>query len=291
MKSIAVIGQGFVGSALSTIFTEKGAAVYTCDKNGKYTHGSIAVSPLVSDLIKACEALKDFSRIYFICVPTPMEQDGAADITIVENILEQLASVPGTRTAVVKSTVPPGSVEMWTKRYENLQIVFSPEFLTQANSLNDARAQQFIILGGNHEAVNVVRNVYRTYFPDVHVLKASSSTVAEMVKYFINIQLAVRVVLSCELSQVCEALTRAGMSVDYNEVVTLASHDARLGSSHMNVPGVDGIAGVRGACFPKDLSALIEVAKLLNVKPALMKAAWEKNLEVVKPKDRTWDIM
>lgn len=316
MKSIACIGQGFVGGSLTTVLTERGFDVLAYDKAGKVSsggrapyvqindNGDLCKVHSVTDLVVVCEGIrvgehsnkadipKNFSGIYFVCLPTPMFEDGEADLTIVEGVLKELASVPGARIAVVKSTVPPGSTERWNKQFEGtgLHVVFCPEFLTEANALDDMRNQSRIVLGGPRPWINAVKLIFQQAFPKVPIIKTSSTT-AEMVKYFTNIQLAARVVLSCELSQVCEALDQKGMNIDYDKVVEYAKWDARLGSSHMNVPGPDGIPGARGHCFPKDLNALIYEAKKLNVSPTVMSAIWDKNLEVVSPEHRDWERM
>lgn len=322
MKSVCVIGQGFVGGSLTTVFAERGFDVFVYDKTGKVAFGGKSpgrvLAPIqnstqilgttnirtVTELITACEneknqagwvngyAVKDFSGVYFVCLPTPMFEDGEADLSIVEGVLKELASVPGDRIAVVKSTVPPGSTERWNKMFEGtgLRVVFNPEFLTEANALDDMRNQNRIILGGPRPHINTVKLVFQKAFPKVPLIKTSSTT-AEMVKYFTNVQLAARVVLSCELSQVCEALDKQGMNVDYDKVVEYAKQDPRLGGSHMSVPGPDGIPGARGHCFPKDLNALIYVAKQLDIDPAVMSAVWKKNLEVVPSEHRDWEKM
>lgn len=319
MKSIAVIGQGFVGGSLTTVFAERGFDVYVYDKAGKVAEGGtdiLAAVPqadpaewvrlaglppnpqpepgptMVQQFATAVEQTKNFSGIYFVCLPTPMYEDGEADLSIVERVLNELSSVPGNRIAVVKSTVPPGSTERWNRLFEatGLRVVFNPEFLTEANALDDMRNQNRIILGGPRPHINSVKLLFQRAFPKVPLIKTSSTT-AEMVKYFTNVQLAARVVLSCELSQVCEALDRQGMNIDYDKVVEYAKFDPRLGGSHMNVPGPDGVPGARGHCFPKDLNALIYVARRLDVRPTVMSAVWQKNLEVVPSEHRDWEKM
>jgi UDPglucose 6-dehydrogenase len=221
-----------------------------------------------------------------------MYEDGEADISIVEGVLNEISSVPGKHIAVVKSTVPPGSTERWNRLFEStgLRVIFNPEFLTEANALDDMRNQNRIILGGPRPHINSVKLIFQQAFPKVPLIKTSSTT-AEMVKYFTNVQLAARVVLSCELAQVCEALDHQGMNIDYDKVVEYAKFDPRLGGSHMNVPGPDGVPGARGHCFPKDLNALIYVAQRLGIKPTVMKSIWEKNLEVVPEEHRDWEHM
>jgi UDPglucose 6-dehydrogenase len=166
--------------------------------------------------------------------------------------------------------------------------VFNPEFLTEANALDDMRNQNRIILGGPRPWINTVKQVFQTAFPKVPLIKTSSTT-AEMVKYVTNNFLTVKVSFANEMYQVCEALDKSGLNVDYDKVIEYAKYDSRLGSSHWSVPGPDGDFGAGGHCFPKDINAMIDVAKNLNVKPTVLKAAWEKNLEVRKNRD--WEKM
>jgi UDPglucose 6-dehydrogenase len=298
MKSIAVIGQGFVGGSLTTVFAEHGFSVYAFDKAGKYAKGAlpshnglvVTYPNSVSDLIRDNETAPDFSKVYFVCLPTPMFEDGSADLSIVESVLDELASVPGERIAVVKSTVPPGSTERWNKKHEEtgLRIVFNPEFLTEANALDDMRNQNRIILGGPRPWINIVKQVFGAAFPKVPIVKTSSTT-AEMVKYLTNNFLTVKVAFANEMAQVCEALGKSGLNVDYDKVVEYAKYDRRLGESHWAVPGPDGHRGFGGHCFPKDINAMIKVANELSVDTPMLDGAWKKNLEVRS--DRDWEKM
>jgi UDPglucose 6-dehydrogenase len=304
-KSIAVIGQGFVGGSLTTVFAERGFVVHTYDKTGKVACGGSRVEipgfengefDLPNNAIQFVNEIentdKNFTGVYFVCVPTPMYEDGSCDTSVVEGVLKELSEVSGKRIAVVKSTVPPGNTERWNKTFEGtgLSVVFCPEFLTEANALDDMRNQNRIVLGGPRPHINSVKQIFQTAFPKVPIIKTSSTT-AEMVKYFTNVQLASRVVLSCELFQICEALDKKGLNIDYDKVKEYANYDSRLGGSHMNVPGNDGGLGAKGHCFPKDLNALIDVAKSVGVKPTVMSAVWEKNLEVVPEEQRDWEKM
>lgn len=257
-RCVGVIGQGFVGGSLTTVLSERGFQVYTYDKSGKQARGgrnskihrgrSLPVDSS-KELVLTCENDPQFSKVYFVCLPTPMSSDGTADLSIVESVLDEIAEVPGERIAVVKSTVPPGSTEMWNKRYASsgLHVIFQPEFLTEANALDDMRNQNRIIVGGPRPWVNTVKLIFQTAFPKVPIIK-TSSTNAELVKYFTNVHLATRVVLSCEFKQICDALYKEGLNVDYDKVLEYAKYDPRLGGTHMNVPGNDGVSGARGHC-------------------------------------------
>jgi UDPglucose 6-dehydrogenase len=308
-KSILVVGAGFVGNSLSVVMAERGIDVYNYDINGKVAAGAIDPRTLgeinnISDVVKLVEQVPNFTKILFICLPTPMREDGSCDLSIVEGVLDELANVPGERIAVVKSTVPPGSVEYWNKKYgesgsglrlngesgRNLHVIHNPEFLTEANALNDFRNQNRIILGGPRPWINKVKQLFQSAFPDVPIIKTSSTT-SEMVKYFTNIHLAARVVLSCEFYQLCNKLDEMGLNIDYDKVVEYAKYDKRLGGSHMNVPGENSICGARSHCFPKDLAALVYLLDQLQIKPSLMKAIQEKNLAIVPPEHRDWEQM
>jgi UDPglucose 6-dehydrogenase len=297
MKSIAVIGQGFVGGSLTTVFSERGFDVCVHDKAGKVAPGGRQpktteglFSCNVREFVTSCERINDFSKVYFVCLPTPMYEDGSADLSIVEDVLSQLAEIPGDRIAVVKSTVPPGSTENWNKKFNerDLHVVFNPEFLTEANALDDMRNQNRIILGGPRPWINTIKQIFQSAFPKVPLVKTSSTT-AEMVKYVTNNFLTVKVSFANEMYQVCEALDKSGLNVDYDKVIEYAKYDPRLGCSHWSVPGPDGSFGYGGHCFPKDVNAMIDVAKSLNINPVMLKATWEKNLEIRKDKD--WEKM
>jgi UDPglucose 6-dehydrogenase len=310
--SIAVIGQGFVGGSLTTVLSERGERVLAYDKSGKRVPGGIyefhhmgddgrAFPNSIAHFVKSCETTSGFSGIYFVCVPTPMYEDGSPDTSIVEGVLKELSEVSynsdfSDRIAVVKSTVPPGSTERWNKMFNDrgLHVVFNPEFLTEANAVNDMRDQNRIILGGPRPFINEVRNVFQRAFPQVPIIKTSSTT-AEMVKYVTNCLLSVKVSFANEVAQICEALDSDGLNIDYDKVIEYAKFDHRLGDSHWSVPGPvpthDGryVRGFGGHCFPKDINALMSVARQYGVKPTVMQAAWDKNLEVRLPIDRDWE--
>ncbi len=296
MKSIAVIGQGFVGGSLATVFSERKFKVFAYDKAGKVAPGAQAPETGVRSLktfVKACELQKRFSGVYFLCLPTPMKASGEADLSIVESVLADLNRFSGRkdRVVVVKSTVPPGSTSCWNEKFTKIRVIFSPEFLTEANALDDMRNQDRIILGGPRPHINRVRDIFRTAFQGVPIIKTSSTT-AEMVKYVTNVHLAVKVALANEFYQICESLDKVGSDIDYDKVIEYATFDKRLGRSHWQVPGPmpaddtgDPAFGFGGSCFVKDINALIFQAMSLGLDPKVMKGAWEKNLEVRPQRD------
>ena len=222
-----------------------------------------------------------------------MMQSGQADISIVSRVLRSLDAQPGRkdRIAVVKSTVPPGTTAAWNKRLQKCSVIFSPEFLTEANALNDMRNQDRIILGGPRPHINRVRDVFRRAFPKVRIIKTGPTT-AEMVKYVTNVHLATKVALANEFYQLCSALDDSGLNIDYDKVIEYATFDQRLGKTHWQVPGPmpaddtgEPAFGFGGSCFVKDINALIYEAQNRGVDPKVMLGAWKKNLEVRPQRD------
>ena len=269
-NTIGIIGQGFVGTAVN-----EGLA-----KHYKIETYDIAKESTCKTLSEICSK----STILFVCLPTPMEEDGSCHLDIVENVLESINALNyQNKNVVVKSTIPPGTTAMWNNKFENISIVFNPEFLTEANSIEDFKNQNRIIVGGPRPATTEVARVFKKAFPKVPIIK-TGSTYAEMVKYITNSFLAMKVSFANEMYQIC-----TGLDVDYDKVIEYAIHDDRLGYSHWMVPGPDGDFGYGGHCFPKDVKALINVAHDLNVSPGMLTATDIKNNDVRK--DRDWEGM
>jgi len=266
MKTIGIIGQGFVGTAVN---------------EGLAKHYNIETYDIAKD--STCDSLEELyykSTMIFLCLPTPMEKDGSCHLGIIEPILEEL-NVLGKMIVVVKSTIPPGTTEKWNQKYTNIDIVFNPEFLTEANSIEDFKNQNRIIVGGTRPATTKVARVFRKVFPKVPIIK-TGSTYAEMVKYITNCFLATKVSFANEMYEICEYL-----DIDYDKVIEYAKHDDRLGYSHWNVPGPDGDFGYGGHCFPKDVKALISIAMELDsdIKPVMLQATNDKNNSVRTNRD------
>jgi UDP-glucose 6-dehydrogenase len=110
-----------------------------------------------------------------------------------------------------------------------------------------------------------------------------------MVKYVTNNFLTVKVSFANEMYQVCNALDKSGLNVDYDKVIEYAKYDSRLGSSHWSVPGPDGHFGYGGSCFVKDLNAMTNIADDLKIDTPVLDGAWKKNLEV-RP-ERDWESL
>jgi|TARA_R100000030_G_scaffold92006_1_gene77367 UDPglucose 6-dehydrogenase len=277
-EKIGIVGQGFVGTAvregLQNYFT-----ILTHDKNGK-------CSNTLEEVVNRC-------KVIFLCLPTPMTREGKCHTGIIESVLDQINPICDEmdywgnerRTIILKSTIPPGTTKRFAETYKHIEFVFNPEFLTEANAIDDYKNQTRIILGGENHITARVRPIFAKAFPKVKIIKTDSSY-AEMVKYVTNSFLAMKVSFANEMYEICQYL-----NIDYDKVIEYAQHDDRLGYSHWNVPGPDGDFGYGGHCFPKDVKALMHVAMEIDsdVNPIMLQATDKKNNEVRK--DRDWEGM
>ena len=266
-NNIGIVGQGFVGTA-----TYEGLRdhfnVYTYDKFLKEKSNC-------STLRQVCE----YAKIVFVCLPTPMKKNGSCDLSILDRVITQINSFKLENIVVIKSTIPPGTTANYNHQCDNIQVVFNPEFLTEANYIEDFKNQNRIIIGGPRPASTIVKNMFTKVFQEVPIIKTGSNT-AESVKYFINTFLATKVSFANEFKQICDKV-----DVDYDKVVEYALYDERLGRSHFATPGPDGRTGFGGSCFPKDINALIYYAAELGVSTPVLTGAWTKNLQVRPEKD------
>ncbi len=267
MDTIGIIGQGFVGTAV---------------REGFKNHFNIETYDKFKDELSTCDTLATLCKkahVIFVCLPTPMRRNGSCDLSIVQQTVRDIDAQGLENVVVIKSTVPPGTTSSLNEQCKSTQVVFNPEFLTEANYIDDFKNQNRIIIGGPRPASTTVKNLFKKAFYTTPIIKTGSST-AEMVKYFINCFLATKVSFSNEMKQICEHT-----DIDYDKVVEYALYDQRLGKSHFSTPGPDGRRGFGGSCFPKDINAMITFASKLNVEPLVLTGAWEKNLEVRPEKD------
>jgi len=266
---IGIVGQGYVGTAVKEVFS-KHYETNTFDLNGDCT-------------CKTLHELVNTSDIIFVCVPTPMKKDGSCDTSIVENVVKDINETVNCnqdgKIVAIKSTIPPGTTNRLNKGCENISVIFNPEFLTEANFVDDFKNQNRIIIGGERPSTTKLRQVYSLAFPNVKIVKTGSKT-AEMVKYMTNTFLATKVSFANEIKQICDEI-----NIDYDKVVEYSTYDERLGKSHWAVPGPDGKLGFGGSCFPKDINALVKMCEEYDFHPNVLVGAIETNLDVRPEED------
>jgi UDPglucose 6-dehydrogenase len=212
----------------------------------------------------------------FICVPTPMYEDGSQDLSYVENAFEKATDKP---IYILKSTVLPGTTQGLSQQYPNLKIIFSPEFLTERTAKLDMLTQSRIILGGDLSLTEKAKSLFNQRFKSKNIIQTDCKT-AELTKYMNNCFFATKVSIMNEFKLLSDKI-----GANWDDALRGFISDGRIGDSHLNVPGHDGRLGYGGTCFPKDVNALISFAESHKIEINSIKGGWKTNLEVRSEKD------
>lgn len=288
IDTIGIIGQGFVGTAVREQFRKtfnvKAYDKYNKDKSVTFTKDTVIDGPLknsISTVVEDCDVI-------FVCVPTPMFEDGECDTRIVESVIEEISKEAEFQDrsviTILKSTVPPGTTLKLNNISDQVGVTFSPEFLTEANAIKDFENQTRVILGVDYvEYVEPVGKVFEKGLPDAEIIYVSSNE-AEMTKYTTNLFLATKVSFFNDIYSLCKK-----MNINYDNVIEATLRDPRIGKSHYMVPGPDGDRGYGGHCFPKDVSAILHIADNYKTRIPTIMGAHTTN-QIVR-KDKDWEKM
>lgn len=259
---VAIVGHGFVGKAVDQGLTG-------CHK--------MIIDPNYNNSVK--DLFEYSPSIVFICVPTPMNNDGSIDSTIVEDVVASLAFSSAIRPIIViKSTCTPYVLD---KLAMLCPFVYNPEFLTERNAYQDFINPSAIILGSsgdNEEDLHVLEDFYRNYTKCnqyAPIVKTTAHTAA-FIKYTTNTFLANKVIF---FNQLKELYDTAGEE-EWDTLIRALSYDKRMGGSHMQVPGPDGRLGFGGACFPKDVAAFLKYGESLGKDLTVLRESAHYNAEL-----------
>ncbi|MHB1389732.1 MAG: UDP-glucose dehydrogenase family protein [Thermoleophilia bacterium] len=267
--SIGVIGIGYVGLVTSTCFAELGHDVICMDIDSEKVvalkEGVVPIyEPGLEDLVKSniermhfTTSLEDIfngCEVVFIAVDTPPTFTGDADLSRVFTVM---SSLPGLASdhhiLVMKSTVPVGtgnkiSAELARQELSNIDYVSNPEFLREGSAIYDFMNPDRVVIGSRSpEAGSKVASLYDKL--TMPILSTNIPT-AEMIKYASNAFLATKISFINEIANVCEEV-----GADVTVVADGMGRDKRIGDSFLNA----GI-GFGGSCFPKDVTALKQIA-------------------------------
>jgi UDPglucose 6-dehydrogenase len=260
---IGIIGYGFVGESQAFAFAPvSDVKIFDIDKT-KATHTLDEV--LQQDFI-------------FVCLPTPMKQNGEQDLSYIENFFDGIGLHNTNAIFILKSTVLPKTTKQLNENYP-FNIVFCPEFLTEKNAKLDMLTQSRIILGGQIDLILKVQSLFEARFGNKHYI-LTDSTSAEIIKYMCNNFLSVKVSFVNEYYDLVQNL-----GADWYKVIEGFVSDPRIGNSHTQTPGHDGKRGFGGTCFPKDINAIIQFSKGANIEMDTLSAAWKTNLRIRPEQD------
>ncbi len=272
---LCVIGTGYVGLVAGTCLAEMGNTVICVDKNEQklklLEKGIIPIyEPGLETLIlenlkenrlsfssNIDDAVKN-SDVCFIAVGTPPKKDGSADLSAVFDVAESIAkSMNNYKVVVNKSTVPIGTCEKIAEIIKKhtafeFDVVSNPEFLKQGAAVQDFLHPDRVIIGANSsKAFKIMDEIYSSFLRTGNPIIQMDIKSAEMTKYASNAFLALKISYANEIANICECvganaeMVRRGMCAD-----------KRIGKKFLFA----GL-GYGGSCFPKDVKALISVAK------------------------------
>ncbi|MDD4299930.1 MAG: UDP-glucose/GDP-mannose dehydrogenase family protein [Methanomicrobium sp.] len=291
---ITVVGGGYVGLVSGACLAELGHDVVIIDTvfakvdmiNSKkppiFEKGleDILKRTAGKNLSASCsyESVSD-SDVSLICVGTPPFEDGSANLEYIRSaaasIGNELKGKAGKYHVVaVKSTVPPGTTENIVKKTvlecskrseDDIGFAMNPEFLREGLAVEDFMNPDRIVIGSSDSRAGGV--IEQMYVKLNASLLHTGITAAEMIKYASNAFLATKISFSNEIGNICKSLC-----IDVYEVMKGVGMDHRISPYFLNAG-----AGFGGSCFPKDVSALVSLAKEKNQNPVLLKSVLDVN--------------
>lgn len=288
---IAVIGTGYVGLVTGTCLAETGNLVICVDiheekvrhmQNGEMPiyepgldalfHRNIAEGRLTftTDLADAIAE----AQIIFLALPTPPDENGAADLSYVLGASKEIAQrIKEYKIIVTKSTVPVGTADKVAKVFRahaatEVDVVSNPEFLREGVAVDDFMKPDRIVIGTQSEqAKKLMTELYAPYVRQGNPIIFMDERSAELTKYAANSFLATKISFMNEIANLCELL-----GADVDAVRKGIGSDERIGKRFL-FPGV----GYGGSCFPKDVQALAKSATEHQYDFKILKAVMEVN--------------
>ncbi|MCF7810743.1 UDP-glucose/GDP-mannose dehydrogenase family protein [bacterium] len=288
---VAVIGTGYVGLVAGACLADTGNDVICVDidvervdmlRNGK----TPIFEPGLETLVKrntdrnrltfttdTIEAVKK-SKVIFMAVPTPMDEDGSADLQHLLNAAETVAKgINEYKVIVDKSTVPVGTATKVKELISSLteypfDVVSNPEFLKEGAAVEDFLKPDRVIIGCNSpEAEEIMTELYAPFMRTGKRIITMRVESAELTKYTANAILATRISFINEIARLCELV-----GADIGEVRRGIGSDSRIGTAFLHAG-----MGFGGSCFPKDLNAIVHLADQKGLNLEVIKAAIKAN--------------
>lgn len=285
---ICVIGTGYVGLVTGVCMADLGNDVTCVDidvkKIANLKKNILPIyEPGLEELVKRNKARITFttdlkigvkkSDIIFIAVGTPPKENGEADLSYVKSAAKTIGkNINGYKIIVDKSTVPVGMgdlvesiIEDNSKNKHKFDVVSSPEFLKEGSAIYDFMNPDRVVIGAkNRQAAETVAQIFKPLNTKVVITDLRS---AEMIKYASNSFLATKISFINEIANICEKV-----GADVETVASGMGLDRRIGRLFLNAG-----AGFGGSCFPKDVSALVNIARKEDYEPLILNSVVEVN--------------
>lgn len=293
---LTIIGTGYVGLVTGACFAEMGNTVTCVDvdtgKIERLRQGILPIyEPGLEDVVirnhkqgrlnfaTSLSGSDTATQLYLIAVGTPPGDDGSADLQYVLAVARDIGRhITGYSVVVDKSTVPVGTAdkvraavqEELKRRALDIQfdVVSNPEFLKEGAAVEDFMRPDRIIIGTDSERARaILHDLYAPFMRTHDRIFYMGVKEAEMTKYAANAMLATKISFMNEIAHLCDR-----MGVDVESVRVGIGSDARIGYSFI-YPG----AGYGGSCFPKDVKALIHMARQHELDPSVLQAVHDRN--------------
>ena len=273
---VGIVGLGMVGEPIRKWFEEvngykRGRDLFCYDVDPKRGY---------TDDVNSADAI-------FVSVPTPTSPNGSCNTSIVESVVGELKNG---KIIVIKSTIPPGTVEKLQRKYPRKRLIFNPEFLTESQAWEDFISPDRQIVGhtaksisDSIEVLNLLpkKSFIRPWTTD-YLKKSVNSTEAEFGKYASNVFGYMKVVYGNILADLCYAMEKVdGIKADYDNIRELMGADLRIGPSWLNVSH-GNYCGAGGYCFPKDMNAFIAFGESLEKEAIKKKLLDKEHLKVLQ---------
>ena len=280
-EAVGVVGVGWVGLVTAACFASQGHQVWAMDvdasKVERLGRGELTIhEPGLGELLTGNAERLNFTtsmdellanaRLLFCCVDTPPTYSGDADLSRVRSVVAQLSG-DSEHALVMKSTVPSGTGESIRRDLPSLSYVSCPEFLKEGSAVDDFLNPDRVVIGsdpGDEWAADAVAALYEPLGGELVRTDVAS---AEMIKLASNAFLATKISFINEIANVCEEV-----GADVTEVARGMGLDERIGNKFLHA----GI-GYGGSCFPKDVSALKQLAGNSGYHFQLLNAVIEVN--------------
>jgi UDPglucose 6-dehydrogenase len=282
---VAVVGTGYVGLTTGVCLAHLGAQVVCCDvdanKVALLAAGHVPIveeglEEILADAVRAgnltfvlgCDPAVRTADVVFLCVPTPQDEDGSADLSYVRAAAAEIGPIlPAGAVVVNKSTVPVGSFGIVgeTLGRSDVSVVSNPEFLREGTAVNDFLHPDRVVIGSDDDrAARIVAALYAQLDTE---FVFTDPTSAELIKYAANGFLAMKISFINSVAALCEHV-----GADIASVVAGIGSDRRIGRPFLQ-PG----PGWGGSCFPKDSRALVSTAAQHGYDFSLMRGVIDIN--------------
>lgn len=264
---ILIMGYGHVGQGMTHIFPD--AKVVDPAKSIQHGFSRNVANPILA------EPPPGRAELAIVCVPTPPMPDGSCDTSIVAEVVCAVDA----ELFLIKSTVTPGTTQRLRFQTEK-RIVFSPEYMGESRYWTPSQYPQpytpmshgFFIMGGDDRDCADIEDILLPRIGPATRFRFMTSLEAELVKYFENSYLAMKVTFANEIRTICEA---AGAR--YHIVREGWIDDSRIGPMH--TAAFKDAPGFSGKCLPKDINALAAYCRSIGIPNALLESVIKANVE------------